>query len=133
MTTIRELRKELKLSISKISQQAGVNASTLCQAELGKLAPSTAVRATLANFYGISEGNAVFTIKSATAFNGTSTYTYEAALPPIQASGGSGVTLTGSGWGHGVGMSQRGAEGMARMGYTYTEILRHYYYHVVLY
>jgi len=55
MTTIRELRKELKLSISKISQQAGVNASTLCQAELGKLAPSTAVRATLANFYGISE------------------------------------------------------------------------------
>ena len=29
--------------------------------------------------------------------------------------------------GHGVGMSQRGADGMANAGYTYTEILSHYY------
>ena len=38
-----------------------------------------------------------------------------------------GVTLSGRGWGHGVGMSQRGAHGMARLGYTYQEILLHYY------
>ena len=31
------------------------------------------------------------------------------------------------GFGHGVGMSQYGANGMAKEGYTYTEILKHYY------
>lgn len=33
----------------------------------------------------------------------------------------------GGGWGHGVGMSQTGAVGMARHGATFEEILRHYY------
>ncbi len=37
------------------------------------------------------------------------------------------ITLTGRGWGHGVGLSQSGAEGMARKGATSTEILAHYY------
>lgn len=37
------------------------------------------------------------------------------------------ITLTGRGWGHGVGLSQSGAEGMAREGATSTEILAHYY------
>jgi len=42
-------------------------------------------------------------------------------------SGGTGITINGRGWGHGVGMSQRGAEGMARQGFTFREILQHYY------
>lgn len=33
----------------------------------------------------------------------------------------------GSGWGHGVGMSQNGAIGMAKEGFTYDEILKWYY------
>lgn len=33
----------------------------------------------------------------------------------------------GGGWGHGVGMCQSGAAGMAEHGYSYTEILQHYY------
>lgn len=37
------------------------------------------------------------------------------------------VRVVGRGWGHGVGMSQFGAEGMARRGATYEEILTHYY------
>jgi len=41
--------------------------------------------------------------------------------------GGSGITVNGRGHGHLVGMSQRGAEGMARAGYTFMEILKHYY------
>lgn len=36
-------------------------------------------------------------------------------------------TISGSGWGHGVGMSQYGARGMAQEGYTATQILEHYY------
>ena len=35
--------------------------------------------------------------------------------------------FSGKGWGHGVGMSQEGAKGFARQGYTYEQILKHYY------
>lgn len=38
-----------------------------------------------------------------------------------------GYTFSGGGWGHGVGMSQYGAMGMANEGFTYEEILAHYY------
>ena len=37
------------------------------------------------------------------------------------------LTITGEGWGHGVGMSQWGAKAMADQGATYDEILAHYY------
>ena len=37
------------------------------------------------------------------------------------------ITITTKGYGHGVGMSQYGANGMAKEGYTYNEILNHYY------
>lgn len=39
----------------------------------------------------------------------------------------SGYIFNGGGWGHGVGMSQYGARGMAENGFTYDEILYHYY------
>lgn len=42
------------------------------------------------------------------------------------------VTLHGGGFGHGVGMSQDGVRGMANRGYTYREILKHYYPEVEL-
>ena len=35
--------------------------------------------------------------------------------------------LTGAGWGHGVGLCQIGAAVMGNKGYTYDEILTHYY------
>ena len=38
-----------------------------------------------------------------------------------------GLYLTGYGWGHGVGMCQWGARGMARRGFKYRDILKHYY------
>jgi stage II sporulation protein D len=38
-----------------------------------------------------------------------------------------GFKAYGGGWGHGVGLSQTGAMGMAVKGYTYDEILKHYY------
>ena len=37
------------------------------------------------------------------------------------------ITITTKGFGHGVGMSQYGANGMAKEGYTYDQILKHYY------
>jgi stage II sporulation protein D len=47
--------------------------------------------------------------------------------PP--ASAGTVFVIDGRGWGHGVGMSQWGAEGYARHGWTYKRILGHYYPH----
>lgn len=38
-----------------------------------------------------------------------------------------GINITGSGWGHGLGMSQYGARGMAQEGSDYKEILKYYY------
>lgn len=40
---------------------------------------------------------------------------------------GTNVTITTKGYGHGVGMSQYGALGMAKEGYTYDKILKYYY------
>jgi stage II sporulation protein D len=39
----------------------------------------------------------------------------------------SSYTFTGRGWGHGVGMCQYGAFGLAKQGVKYDEIIRHYY------
>ncbi|MBN2160282.1 MAG: SpoIID/LytB domain-containing protein [Spirochaetes bacterium] len=41
-----------------------------------------------------------------------------------------GIVLSGHGWGHGVGMCQWGARGMAKEGYGYKKILLHYYTNV---
>lgn len=38
-----------------------------------------------------------------------------------------GVHFVGGGWGHGVGLCQEGAEGLARRGRDYMDIIRHYY------
>ena len=43
-----------------------------------------------------------------------------------------GVSITTLGFGHGVGMSQYGANGAAKAGYTYKQILNHYYTSVSL-
>jgi stage II sporulation protein D len=42
------------------------------------------------------------------------------------------IEFTGLGWGHGVGLCQEGAYGMAKEGYSAFDILRHYYYGVIL-
>jgi peptidoglycan hydrolase-like amidase len=49
------------------------------------------------------------------------------AQTAVPAAPGPAVVLTGSGWGHGVGMSQYGARAMAQQGRTATQILQHYY------
>ena len=50
----------------------------------------------------------------------------EASTAAVTASGSS-FTFKGGGWGHGIGMSQYGARGMASGGATHTQILQHYY------
>ena len=52
-----------------------------------------------------------------------------AALLVVPANAGAATrwVVKGAGWGHGIGMSQYGAYGMARQGSNYREILTHYY------
>lgn len=42
------------------------------------------------------------------------------------------IILRGGGFGHGIGMSQYGAKGMAELGYGYKEIIEYYYENVVV-
>lgn len=46
--------------------------------------------------------------------------------------GESKIIITTKGYGHGVGMSQYGANGMAKEGYNYKEILSHYYNNITI-
>ena len=48
-------------------------------------------------------------------------------LPAGEFGGDGTLTITGEGWGHGVGMSQWGAMAMGSAGETYADILDHYY------
>lgn len=43
------------------------------------------------------------------------------------------LTITTRGYGHGVGMSQYGADAMAKAGYSYQDIILHYYQGVTIY
>lgn len=55
------------------------------------------------------------------------------AMLAVPASAASPVfVVTGRGWGHGIGMSQYGAHGYARQGWTHRAILAHYYTGAVL-
>lgn len=75
---------------------------------------SSLAGATIAGASGNAGPPATVTVAGAT---GVQTY-------PLYATG---YTLDGRGNGHGVGMGQDGADYMALQGYTYTQILTHYY------
>lgn len=49
------------------------------------------------------------------------------AAPAMARSSQYGFTVTGHGWGHGIGLSQWGAYGYAKHGWEYKAILKHYY------
>jgi stage II sporulation protein D len=52
---------------------------------------------------------------------------FAAGFTPPALKGTPQFVISGHGWGHGIGMSQYGAQGYAQNGYTYDQILSHYY------
>lgn len=68
-------------------------------------------------------GSAVYTGREVREALGLSSANFSVAA----SSDGETVTFTTTGYGHGVGMSQYGANGMAKDGSDYKEILTHYY------
>lgn len=81
----------------------------------------------LSSAYAVgSGGSAVLGSDSVTVItgSGTETLTSGSAEP---SSDEVVYTITGSGWGHNLGMSQYGALGMAKLGYTYDQIIKFYF------
>ena len=79
--------------------------------------------------YGVSANGNPVIMGVVNATDGRTTVTHGGASAqhqPVSTSGDT-IVITGRGFGHGVGMSQRGAEGMARRGYNFREILTHFY------
>jgi SpoIID/LytB domain protein len=54
------------------------------------------------------------------------------AFPSSSAAAATGFTFYGSGDGHGIGMSQWGAYGLAQMGWSHGKILKHFYRHTAV-
>jgi stage II sporulation protein D len=79
----------------------------------------------------IGGGAAVAALTEVFVAGSGTTRRYGGASQASGTSGGAGrngeIVFTGKGSGHGVGMSQYGAKAMAEAGYTYAQILRHYY------
>ncbi|WP_432665402.1 SpoIID/LytB domain-containing protein [Wukongibacter baidiensis] len=82
---------------------------------------SKVTRRTLSNVSILSANDATKTSSSKTykAFDGVN-YKTISGVPTK-------YIFNGKGWGHGLGMSQWGAKKMAELGYTYEDILLHYY------
>lgn len=67
-----------------------------------------------------ADGNSIF------GFNGTEILNLRSNKLPDTVTGGT-ASFSGYGYGHGVGMPQDSAVEMAKQGFTYDEILKHYY------
>ena len=67
------------------------------------------------------------TLQSGTLY--TSNGQYQKTYESVSAGSGdnTGFYFEGTGWGHSVGMSQYGAKGMAEAGFSYVDILKHYF------
>lgn len=69
-------------------------------------------------------GNLVLVSSDAYVINGDGTITAADTSGTVT---GDVFTFAGKGWGHNIGMSQYGAYAMAKLGYTYDQILKFYY------
>ncbi len=70
-------------------------------------------------------GLSTFSGKQMYISDGVSQETY--TITESQAGENTGFVFEGVGWGHGIGMSQYGAKGMAEAGHSYVDILLHYF------
>lgn len=72
-----------------------------------------------------ADGRATLAASQIFVTNGVYQQTYE--ISQTQSGVNTGFVFEGTGWGHSIGMSQYGAKGMADAGYSYVDILLHYF------
>ncbi len=82
-------------------------------------------------FYGESSSFSVEGEKVRTFFSSTEGGSLQSRVFDISfdhsVSEGFNLVMNGKGWGHGLGLSQYGANSMGQAGYTYDQIIKHYY------
>lgn len=89
---------------------------------------------------GVPTVNGLYTINGSqeiSGYTGGDTYVITSSgVKPLENGNdldeGSYITITGTGYGHNIGMSQYGAKAMAGLGYTYEDILHFYYTGITL-
>ncbi|MDD3303410.1 MAG: stage II sporulation protein D [Clostridia bacterium] len=111
---VRGFSQSKTIPMSVISQKLGVNLTSASQISINSRTAGNRVN------------NVTFVGK---AFNGAkvrSLLGLRSADFSVSQSGNS-IVFTTKGYGHGVGMSQYGANEMAKAGYSYSQILKHYY------
>jgi stage II sporulation protein D len=74
----------------------------------------------VSGFLAAQRGRAGGSTTATTATGGAATTVLTSTAPSV-------LVVSGHGWGHGLGLSQWGANGYARHGWTYDRILAHYY------
>ncbi|HZQ04560.1 MAG TPA: SpoIID/LytB domain-containing protein [Gaiellaceae bacterium] len=131
------LRRALALTAVAAVALAGAATSLLAS---GTAAPARSTTTTLTSTVALSSTTSTAMLSTtapatttspsaATTTVGAATTTVAATPPPAltTSTAPSTVVLSGHGWGHGVGMGQWGAYGYALHGWTYAQILAHYY------
>jgi len=86
-------------------------------------------QAQVTDLYVVNNQNQVTRVSNAHISNGLAAgqAAGSAFAENVTVTGGAGITMNGRGWGHLVGMSQNGANGMAQAGHDFHSILTHYY------
>lgn len=109
---------ELKTALKRIGRKGGVPVKLSVEETM----PSGRVKTVLVK----TDDSEKYTITGEDLRKAIGQTIIKSTLFEIDRSGGK-FFFTGRGYGHGVGMSQWGAKGMAEDGYSYKEILYHYY------
>jgi len=107
-------------NISIFSQRFTVNSGQMLSVES---ANGTTTRTDLNNITILGAGGKTSQASAATQVIGADSKI--SSVPQTQNDGT--YVIQGTGWGHNVGMSQWGARGMAELGYSYTDIIAHYF------
>ena len=113
-TSVSGFKQTKTISMSEISKKLGVNLTSISQISINSKTSGNRVN------------NVTFCGKSFTGVQIRQLLGLRSADFEVAQSGNN-IIFTTKGYGHGVGMSQYGANGMAKAGNSYTQILKHYY------
>ncbi len=113
-TNVRGFSKAKSISMSSISSKLGVNLNSISQINI--ISKTSSGRINKINICGKEFSGTK--IRSLLGLRSTDFSITQS---------GNNIIFTTKGYGHGVGMSQYGANEMAKKGYTYQQILTHYY------
>lgn len=111
---VRGFEETKTIPMSTISQKLGVNLTSVSQIKINSKTTSGRVNS-------ITICNKNFTGVQIRTLLGLRSTDFSCSQS------GNSIVFTTKGFGHGVGMSQYGANGMAKEGYSYDKILKHYF------